>query len=145
LCELPEGVLPSAPAPKLIRDLLANRVQLVVVKRHRETLARRKERLAALCTKLRKTRLRLRAVSDATVIVGRMVEGQSAEIESTLLYIAEARERAARARRALEADGASQYLLDALHVAEAELESSHRTLMQGTLFRAPDAQKSLSV
>ena len=54
-----------------------------------------------------------------------------------------ARERAEKARRTLEKDGADQHLVDALDSAERELERLGRTLMQQTYFAVPKEQLTL--
>lgn len=66
-----------------------------------------------------------------------MSESHLAEVEKTLLYISEARERAHRARRALENAGAEAHLAAALAAAEEALAADYRTLMQRTFFAIP--------
>jgi hypothetical protein len=66
-----------------------------------------------------------------------------AEIEKTLLYISEARERAERSARQLGREGAEQHLIDALADVERELEQLGRTLMQRTYFAVPKEQLTL--
>jgi len=56
------------------------------------------------------------------------------EVEKTLLYISEARERASRARVALDGAGAERHLVTALGETERVLEKEHRRLMQRTFF-----------
>ena len=73
-----------------------------------------------------------------------MNEAHFAEIEKALLYISEARERAERAAKALARDGAEPHLVEALEVAERELEVLGRTLMQHTYFAVPKEQLTLS-
>jgi len=70
-------------------------------------------------------------------------EAHFAEIEKTLLYVAEARERAERAGRALARDGAEPHLVEALEEVERELEALGRTLMQRTYFAVPKEQLTL--
>lgn len=72
-----------------------------------------------------------------------MNEAHFAEIEKTLLYVSEARERAERAARALAKDGAEPHLVEALEEAERELEALGRTLMQRTYFAIPKEQLTL--
>lgn len=72
-----------------------------------------------------------------------MNEAHFAEIEKTLLYVSEARERAGRAKRALERSDAEPHLIEALDEAERELEAVHRTLMQRTYFAVPKEQLTL--
>lgn len=73
-----------------------------------------------------------------------MNEAHFAEVEKTLLFISDARERAAKAVTALERDSAESHLIDALRAAERDLAGLHRTLMQQTYFAVPEAQISLS-
>lgn len=68
-----------------------------------------------------------------------------AEIEKVLLYVSEARERAARAQGDLERAGAPEHLVGALRQAEARLAEDHRHLMQGTFFAVPADQDQLAV
>ncbi len=72
-----------------------------------------------------------------------MNEAHFGEVEKTLLFISDARERADKAAAVLSADGADAHLVEALRSAEAELAALHRTLMQQTYFAVPDAQISL--
>jgi hypothetical protein len=66
-----------------------------------------------------------------------MNEAHFAEVEKTLLYISEARERADRSARGLARDGAETHLVEALEDAERELLAVHRRLMQTTYFAVP--------
>ena len=68
-----------------------------------------------------------------------------AEIEKVLLYVSEARERAARASGDLERAGAPEHLVGALRQAETRLAEDHRRLMQGTFFAVPSDQDQLAV
>lgn len=61
------------------------------------------------------------------------------EIETVLLYISDARRRAARAGEALTRAGAPPHLIDAVKQSEASLADDHRVLMQGTHFAVPGA------
>jgi hypothetical protein len=63
-----------------------------------------------------------------------MSESHLSEVEKTLLYISEARERAQKARVALEGAGAEDHLVAALKAAEQALADDHRNLMQRTFF-----------
>lgn len=72
-----------------------------------------------------------------------MNEAHFSEIEKTLLYISEARERAERAMRTLEKDGAEAHLVEALRSADAELAALHKRLLQQTYFAVPKEQLSL--
>lgn len=66
-----------------------------------------------------------------------MSEGHLSEVEKTLLYISEARERAERARSTLESTGAEAHLVAALKATEQALADDHRKLMQRTFFAVP--------
>ena len=70
-------------------------------------------------------------------------EKHFAEIDVAMLYIEEARERAARAAVALRAGGADTHLIEALERSEAELSDVARRLRQGTLFAVPKEQLTL--
>jgi len=75
-----------------------------------------------------------------------MSESHLSEVEKTLLYISEARERAERARAALDGAGAEHHLIAALKAAEEALADDHRKLMQRTFFAVPSSgQESLAV
>ena len=81
--------------------------------------------------------------SDAPRTLGPVNEAHFAEVERTLLFISEARERAARATKALERNGAEGHLVEALADAERELETLHRRLLQATYFAVPKEQLTL--
>jgi hypothetical protein len=70
-------------------------------------------------------------------------EAHFAEIEKTLLYISEARQRAERAARAIAKDNAEPHLVEALEQTERDLEALGRKLMQRTYFAVPDGQLTL--
>lgn len=72
-----------------------------------------------------------------------MNEAHFAEIERTLLFISEARERAERAAKALARDDADAHLVEALAEAERKLLALHRRLMQATYFGVPKEQLTL--
>jgi len=78
-----------------------------------------------------------------------MSETHLSEVEKTLLYISEARERAERAERAratLESAGAEPHLVAALKATEQALADDHRKLMQRTFFAIPsNDQERLAV
>lgn len=59
------------------------------------------------------------------------------EIEKVLLYVSEARERAARAREELARDGAEPHLVAALEATEAAMRAEHRRLLQSTFYAVP--------
>lgn len=66
-----------------------------------------------------------------------MNEAHFSEIEKVLLYVSEACERAERARRQLERDGAEPHLVAALQECEHHMRQEHRRLMQGTFYAVP--------
>ncbi len=66
-----------------------------------------------------------------------MSESHLSEIEKTLLYISEARQRAERAGGKLESAGAEPHLVAALEAAEQALADDHKKLMQRTFFAVP--------
>ncbi len=72
-----------------------------------------------------------------------MNESHFAEIEKTLVYVSEARERAERSARTIAKDGAEVHLVEALEEAERDLEALGRTLMQRTYFAVPKEQLTL--
>ena len=72
-----------------------------------------------------------------------MNERHFAEIEKTLLYISEARQRAERTAKDLAKAGADDHLVEAVEEAERELADVHRLLMQGTYFAVPKEQLTL--
>lgn len=65
------------------------------------------------------------------------------EIESTMLYIEEARARAERAFNALDQAGAEPHLLEATQDALDELSELARRYRHGTYFAVPRNQTSL--
>lgn len=67
-----------------------------------------------------------------------------ADIEKTLLYISEARERAAKTAKELRKADAKLHLILAVEKAEQQLEEVGRTLMQQTYFAVPTEQMSLT-
>ena len=66
--------------------------------------------------------------------MARVNEAHFAEVEKTLLFVSEARQRAERAAKGLGKDGADEHLVEALEEAEQELAAIHRRLMQSTYF-----------
>lgn len=72
-----------------------------------------------------------------------MDEAHYLEVEKTLLYVSEARQRCERTLTLLRKEGADQHLIQALERAEADLGATHRRLMQETLFAVPEAQLSM--
>lgn len=75
-----------------------------------------------------------------------MSESHLSEVEKTLLYISEARQRAERARGTLESAGAEPHLVAALRATEQALADDHKKLMQRTFFAVPASdQERLAV
>ena len=74
-----------------------------------------------------------------------MSEAHLSEVEKTLLYISEARERAERTRDELKAAGAEPHLIRALDESATVLADEHRRLMQRTFFAVSDSQDRLAV
>lgn len=72
-------------------------------------------------------------------------EAHLAEVEKVLLYVSEARARAARAVADPERSGAPDHLLAPLRRTEVGLEEHHRRLMQGTFYAVPSDQDQLAV
>lgn len=64
----------------------------------------------------------------------RLDEQHFGEIETVLLFISDARQRAARATATLTRTGAAEHLIAAVQQAEASLADAHRRLMQSTHF-----------
>jgi hypothetical protein len=71
-----------------------------------------------------------------------MNERHFAEIEKTLLFVSEARKRAAHAAKDLRSSCADEHLVAALEDAERELEVLGRRLMQNTYFAVEREQLS---
>lgn len=65
------------------------------------------------------------------------------EVEVTLLYISETRRRAEKTAKELEKDGAEPHLVEALRIAERDLDQVATKLMQRTYFAVPEAQLTL--
>lgn len=74
-----------------------------------------------------------------------MSEAELAEVEKTLLYISEARQRAERAHAALKRGGAEDHVISALEETERVLSRQHQRLMQQTYFAVPSDQEKLAV
>jgi len=70
-------------------------------------------------------------------------EQHFAEIDIAMLYIEDARGRAARAVATLRSNGADAHLIQALERTEADLSDVARRLRQGTLFAVPKEQLTL--
>lgn len=67
-----------------------------------------------------------------------MNEAHMSEVERTLLYISEARQRAERACKKLEEEDAALHLIKAMRETERVLAAEHKRLMQATYFAVPD-------
>jgi hypothetical protein len=78
-------------------------------------------------------------------VTGVSEEAQMAEVEKTLLYISEARQRSERAARELEQSGGEQHLIDALRNSTEALSDAHRQLMQATFFAVSKTQETLQL
>lgn len=65
------------------------------------------------------------------------------EIDVVLLYVEDARRRAERAAAELRADGADDFLLEALERFQDDLSEAAKRLTQGTFFAVPKAQLTL--
>lgn len=74
-----------------------------------------------------------------------MTEAQSGEVERLLLYISDARDRAARAVVAVERAGGEGHIVQALRDSQHELEAMHRRLSQRTFYALPPAELTLNV
>lgn len=61
-----------------------------------------------------------------------------------MLYISEARERAAKSRAALVKDGAEPFLIAALEATEAAMRVEHKRLMTSTFFHVGDTRDGAS-
>ena len=72
-----------------------------------------------------------------------MNEDHFREIEKVLLYVSEARKRAATVADAIARGGAEPHLAEALNSAEQELADLHRRLMQGTYWAVPKQPMTL--
>lgn len=70
-----------------------------------------------------------------------MSESHLSEVEKTLLYISEARQRAERACSILEKAGAEPHLIAAVKAAEHSLADDHRKLMQRAFFAVPSSAR----
>ncbi len=80
------------------------------------------------------TLARVLAPSGQPPSVSNVSENHLSEVEKTLLYISEARERAGRARTVLESSDAEPHLIAALKATEQTLADEHKKLMQRTFF-----------
>ena len=63
-----------------------------------------------------------------------MNEQHFSEIEATLVYISEARERAEKAVTNLTKMSAQEHLVESMRDSEAQLRVLHRSIMHGTYF-----------
>lgn len=69
----------------------------------------------------------------------------SREVEATLLLLAETRERAERAWRAVASGDGSEQAAEALQHVDRELLALHRRLMDETVFHVADAESQLAL
>ncbi len=74
-----------------------------------------------------------------------MTERQASEVEKVLLYISDARTRAAKAAEAVAKDGADDHIIAALRESEKQLADLHRRLSQGTYYAVPSDDLKLAV
>lgn len=61
-------------------------------------------------------------------------ESHLREVERVLLYVSEARERAAKSRTILLKESAEPFLIAALEATEATMRAEHKRLLQSTFF-----------
>lgn len=73
-----------------------------------------------------------------------MNEAHYSEIEKTLLYIGDARQRAERAAKEIRDDGAEPHLVVALEGTAADLKDLQRSLMQATYFAVGEPGATVS-
>ncbi|MGI8511829.1 MAG: hypothetical protein ACR2NH_04295 [Solirubrobacteraceae bacterium] len=66
------------------------------------------------------------------------------EAERVLLYVSEARERAAKSREILRKDGAEPYLIAALEATEEAMRAAHKRLLNSTFFHVADEREGES-
>lgn len=74
-----------------------------------------------------------------------MTEAHSGEVERLLLYISDARDRAARTVHAVEGSGGEPHVLDALRDAQRQLDELHRSLTQRTFYAVRSDELTLSL
>ena len=74
-----------------------------------------------------------------------MTEAHSTEVEKVLLYIADARDMARRAREQLVKDDAPEHALRAMQDAEEDLDALHRRVRQGTFYAIDSDTLKLAV
>lgn len=74
-----------------------------------------------------------------------MTEAQSGEVERLLLYISDARDRAARSARTVERDGGEPHVVQALRDTQRQLDELHRSLTQRTFYAVRSDELTLSV
>ena len=83
--------------------------------------------------------------SEPAPKVAAMTERESKEVEKALLHISDARSRTRSAADALEKDGASRHVVDALRSSEEQLAGLHRSLSQSTYYAVPEDGLRLAV
>ncbi|MGI8631246.1 MAG: hypothetical protein ACR2NA_01680 [Solirubrobacterales bacterium] len=74
-----------------------------------------------------------------------MSEAHASEVERTLLYVSEARERAGKAVQQLERDQAPAHIVESMRTTERTMADEHRRLLQSTFYAVPADQESLAV
>ncbi len=74
-----------------------------------------------------------------------MTEAHSGEVERLLLYLSDARDRAARTIEALDRTGADEHVIDAVRDAHRELDALHRSLTQRTFYAVRSDELTLGV
>ncbi len=83
-------------------------------------------------------------MSGATGSIARVTEDQLTLVDSALMYISEARERAESTARELRAASADPDLVAAVEDADRELLALHKRLMDAAYFPAQSSQLRLS-
>jgi hypothetical protein len=74
-----------------------------------------------------------------------MTEEDSVEVERLLLYVSDARDRAAKTTSAVQRSGADQHIVDAVQDAYKQLDELHRSLKQRTFYAIPSDALTLRV
>jgi hypothetical protein len=68
-------------------------------------------------------------------------EAHYLEVENVLLYVSEARQRAEKAYRRLQKDGAEAHLVAELRESEERLRAEHQRLLQRTFHAVPEQER----
>jgi hypothetical protein len=74
-----------------------------------------------------------------------MTEAHGGEVERLLLYISDARDRAARTVEAVQRTGGEKHVLEALRDTHRQLDEMHRSLTQRTFYAVRCDELTLSV